>query len=286
MSERIAAGFDYIFYGVVNSSGYVIGNTATGATSGDATGQSLLRLDGARTIPVSLPPDEVVTVVGDNAPQVSFNFPPAELPSGQLEMSTRNSSFDALIQGTLVEDLADLEISVYGPGDRDQPDMCLLLMRKAKKWEIGVQGVKAWEIAFVPRCTITPLLMDITQREFTPYRYNINLQTSDRKPWGATFTAAVSGTRSGTIIIIDGDNPVMIHTHVGDAVEQNFDLAVTPVSSAKTSPFVNGVTQTTPGDYSLVTAQLQFVAAVADSAVLNTIYELTESDLETVSALG
>jgi hypothetical protein len=286
MSERIAAGFDYVFYGVVNSSGYVIGNTATGATAGDATGQSMLRLDGARTVPISIPPDEVVTVVGDNKPMVSFNFPAAELPSGQLEMSDRNNSFDALVQGTLVESLGDLEISTYGPGTRNQPDICLLLMRQAKKWEVGVQGVQAWEIAVIPRCTITPLGLDITQREFTPYRYNINLQTSDRKPWGATFTTLLNATDSGTIIFIDSDNPVMLHTHIGNNSTQNFNLPVTPVSAAKTKPFANGIAQATPGDYSLSASQLQFVAAPATDAVVNTIYELSETNLATVSALG
>lgn len=279
MSERIAAGFDYVFYGVVNSSGYVYGSTSDGATAGAAAGESLLRLTGARTIPVGLPEDEILTVVGDNNPMVSFNFPAADLPSGVLEMSERNNAFDALVQGTLVEDLADLEVSVYGPGDRDQPDMCLLLMRQAKKWEVGVQGVKAWEIAFIPRCTVTPLGLDITQREFSPYRYNINLQTADRKPWGPTFTEAINATESGTIVFIDSDNPVMLHAFVGNASAQNFDLSYTPVSAAKLVVHTDGVLQANPADYGLSTAQIQFTGTPASGAVINALYEVSASAL-------
>lgn len=280
MAERIAAGFDYIFYGVVNSSGYVYGSTSDGATAGAAAGESLLRLTGARTIPVGLPEDEVLTVVGDNAPMVSFNFPPAELPSGVLEMSERNNAFDALVQGLLVEDLADLEVSTYGTADRSgQPDMCLMLMRKAKKWEAGVQGVKAWEIAFVPRCTITPLGLDITQREFSPYRYSINLQSVDRKPWGPTFTEAINATETGTLIFIDSDNPIMLHAHVGNASQQAFTLAYSIVSAAKTVVHTNGVLQANPADYGVSGTTVTFTGTPASGAVINTLYEIAASAL-------
>jgi hypothetical protein len=279
-AERIAAGLDYIFYGVLNSSGYMYGSTSDGATSGAAAGEPMLRLDGGRTVPVSLPEDEIVTVVGDNAPMVSFNFPPTELPNGVIELSERNDVFDALVQGLLVETLGDMRVSTYGTPDRsNQPDMCLLMMQKAKKWEAGVQGIKAWEMTLVPRCTITPLGNDITQREFGPYRYSVNLQTTDRKSWGATFTDAINATESGTLIKIASDNPIMLQAFVGNGAAQAFTLAYTPVSAAKLFVHTDGVLQTNPADYGLVGTTVTFTGTPDDGAVINALYEIAASAL-------
>lgn len=278
-TQRIGAGFDYIYYGVVNSDGYVQGNTSTGATAGDATGQSLLRLWGAQTMPIAVPENDVTTVLGDNDPMVSFTFPSGDLPSGVFEMAARDADFDALVQGTLVESLGDTKIGVKMPSGASQPDMCLLLMRESKKWEAGSRGTSAWEIVFVPKCTITPLGRDITQREHSPYRYSFNVQKSDRKPWGATFTDLLNQTTEGAFVEVDADNPVMLHTHIGNNSTQNFNLLYTPKTTAKVHPFVNAIQQNTPGDYSVSGSQVQFVAAPALSAIINTLYEVDESNL-------
>lgn len=279
MSERIAAGFDYVFWGVNNSDGYFYGSTADGATAGAAAGEPMLRLEGARTAPVELPEDEIATQVGDNAPMVSHNFPPAELPSGRLEMSERNDVFDALVQGYLVETLGDIRVSVYG-GDRgNQPSMCLLLMQQSYKWEAGYKGKKAWEITFVPACTITPLGDTITQREFSVYGYSINLQKVDRKPWGPTFTEAINATETGTLIKFASDNPVMLQAFKGNASAQAFTLAYTPVSAAKLFVHTNGVLQANPADYGLSSVTVTFTGTPASGAIINALSEIAASAL-------
>jgi len=275
--NRIAAGFDRIFYGVNNSDGILIGNDATGAAAGNTTGQSLLRLEGARTIPVAIPEPERVTVTGDNEPKVSFNFPSADLPQGILEMAVRDQSFEALVQGTKEQVLGDLSIGSLMPSGANSRNMCLLLMRQAKKWEGAARGSTAWEILFVPTCEITPLYADITERQFSPYRYSINLSKSARAPWGATFTEGLHGTTEMPLVPIESDNPVMVHAWQGNAVVQAFNLAYTPKTIAKVHAFMNNGVHN-PGA-TVAGLTVTYGAVPANGQYCHALYEVDAGDL-------
>lgn len=278
-SPRIAAGFDRIFYGVVNPSGFVIGYDVTGAVAGNISGQGLRRFEGARTLPIGVPEDEIVTVTGDNEPKVSFKFPGADLPSGVLETAVRDMDFEALVQGTRVETVGDMSVGSLAPSGATNPDICLLLMRKAKKTGPGVRGVSAWEILFIPRCTITPLGAELTERQFSPYRFSINLSKSDRMPWGATFTTGIHGATDAALISVESDNPVMLHTHIGDASRTVFNLAIPPKTNAKVNIYENGVKQIVTADYTQSGAATTHVGAPVSAVVINTFYEVDEADL-------
>lgn len=272
---RIAAGFDRVFYGVLNSTGYLIGQTVAGATAGSATGEAMARLEGARTIPVGIPEDDVLPVSGDNEPLVSFSFPSENLPSGVLEMAVRNQTFEALVQGSRVESLGDVTISALGPSGVTKPDMALLLQRKSKKWQSGARGSGAWEIVVVLKSNITPLGSAIEQRQFSPYRYGINLSKSDRLTWGATFTELQHGTTSMPIAIVYSDNPMLIHAFQGDASRTAFTLPVTPKSSAKVYVYSNGL-RVFP---TISDKTITFSAAPASGAMIGVFYEVSEDDL-------
>jgi hypothetical protein len=278
-SPRIAAGFDRIFWGVVNTNGFVIGYDTTGAVAGNISGQGLRRLEGARTLPVGVPEDEIVTVTGDNEPKTSFKFPSADLPSGVLETAVRDLDFEALVQGTRVETVGDMSVGTLAPSGSTNPDICLLLMRKAKKMGPGVRGVSAWEILFIPRCSITPLGAELTERQFNPYRYSINISKSDRLPWGATFTTALHGTTDVALVPVESDNPVMLHTHIGDASRVLFNLAIVPKTNAKVNIYENGVKQTVTTDYTQNGVATTHTGAPASGVIVNTFYEVDESDL-------
>lgn len=279
MAEKtIAAGFRYLWYGVVDSSGYFIGGTATAPAAGTAAGSGMLRLDGARTLPVNIPEPDIVVVSGDDEPMVSFEFDSEDLPSGAFEMAARNNTFDALIQGTSVENIGDVEMSMLDPKDRQSQSMCMLLSRRAKSWLPGTKGVKKWENAFVPRCTVKPLFATIEQRTFTPYQYAINLSRSDRSGW-STISESLHGTTAASLLIIDSDNPLYMHRFTGNNSQQNFTLSFAPVSGAKTYVYVNDVKQTVTTDYTVSSTTLAFVAAPATDAVIVVLAEIDESNL-------
>lgn len=275
--SRIGAGFRYIYYGVLNASGILIGNTTTGATQGAAVGHSLIRLEGAQTIPIGLPEDEIVTVLGDDAPMVSFNFPGAELPSGVLELARRDQTFEALIQGTKEQTIGDVVVGNLMPSGNVKPDLCLLLMNEAKKWEGATKGPQAWEIVFVPVCQITPLYKDMTQRQHTPYRYGINVSRSARMPWAATFTEGLHGTTEAGLITVESDNPVMVDTWLGDSSRTAFTLGYAPKTTAKVYAYKNnGVND--PGA-STAGLTLTYGSAPTISLYAHALYEVGAADL-------
>jgi hypothetical protein len=281
MAEKtIAAGFRYLWYGVVDSSGYFIGSTTTAPSAGDQDGSGVLRLDGARTLPVNIPEPDNVVVSGDDEPMVSFEFDSEDLPNGLFEVAQRNNTFDALIQGTKVESIGDIEMSVLDPKDRESQAMCMLLSRRAKSWLAGSKGVKKWENVFIPRCTIKPLFTTVEQRTFTPYQYAINLSRSDRSGW-STVSINLHGTTAASIMPIDSDNPLFMQRFTGDAAETGFNLDYAPVSGAKSYVYVNDVKQTVTTDYTVSGSVLTFEAGStpASAAVIVVLAEIDESNL-------
>lgn len=279
--KTIGAGFRFNWYGVIDSSGYFIGSTTTAPAAGNQSGSSMLRLDGSRTLPVNIPEPDIVVVSGDDEPMVSFEFDSEDLPNGVLELAQRNNTFDALIQGTKVETIGDIEMSLLDPKDRDSQSMCLLLSRRAKSWLSGSKGVSKWENIFIPRCTMKPLFTTVEQRTFTPYQYAINLSRSDRTGW-STVSINLHGTTAASLFIIDSDNPLgPLSRFTGDAAETAFTLPYAPVSGAKTYVWVNDVQQTVTTDYTVSGSTLTFEAGStpASDAVIVVVPEIDESNL-------
>jgi len=279
MTERIAAGFKYCFYGRIDSNGYLHGNSEDGAIAGDQTGESMTRLVGGQTVPVSVGEPEIVNVLGDDEPLTDFTFESANLPGGVMELAVRNVDFEAVANQTKVRTLGDLKMATLQPSDRGTPSLALLFMRRSKKWASGVQGVAAWECLLAPRAVVTPLYSDFTQRAHNPYRYGVTLSKSDRHAWGASYTELVDGTTAAPLAPVDSDNPVMIHAWKGDGAETDFNLAYAPKTAAKVHVIVDGVLQTVTAHYTVSGSTVSFGGAPASDAVINALYEIDEGDL-------
>lgn len=274
----IAAGFRVIWYGTRDSSGIFIGGTATAPTAGAAAGSGMIRLNGARTIPITIPDPVIVPVTGDDEPEVSFEFDSESLPNGVLEMSVRDNTFEALVQGTKVQTVGDLDISVIDPKGRSSVDMCFLLSRVAKSWKPGERGAKKWENLWIGSATVKPLYASVEQRTFSPYRYSLNVSRADRVGW-TTVNETEHGTTAASIFPIDSDNPLHLKRFTGNNSQQTFTLDYAPVSAAKTYVYVNDLRQTVTTDYSISGTSLIFVVAPTSNAVVSVLSEVSESNL-------
>lgn len=276
MTTRIGAGFRVIHYGLTDTNGYLVGGTEA-AAAGNTNGKGMVRLYGAQTINTAVPEPTRVTVSGDDSPMVTFDFEAEELPGGALELAARTNDFEAFVQGSLVEEIDDLEVGVLQPGGGEPQPVVLLLSRRAKKW---TAASKAWENLVIPAATVTPLGGDYQQRTATPYRYSISTSKTSRTPWGKLFSALANGATSAPIIPIDSDNPVMMHAFKGDNAETDFILTYTPISLDKTSVFVNGV-KLAQADYALNTSTktVTFDVAPATDALIVVLYEYDASEI-------
>lgn len=275
--QTIAAGYKYLWYGLRDSNGIFIGSSTTAPTAGDANGSGMTRLLGARTIPIPLPDPVTLVVSGDDEPMVSFQFDPEALPSGVFEQAQRDNAFEALAQGTLVETVGSLEISQVDPVNRSAVSMCMLLSRRAKSVKSGSYGAHRWESIFIPSVTIKPLEpANITQREFGPYRYFMNLSRSDRTAW-STISNALHGTTGSTFQILDSDNPLHVQRFTGNAAATAWVVDYPPVSAARTHIYFDDVRQAAPASVSGTTVNA--AGAAGSGAVVVILYEVAEDDL-------
>lgn len=275
-TARIGAGYDVIMFGVINDNGYLIGNTAGGAAAGAKTGEAMLRLEGARTIPFEIGEDETLTVQGDNQALVQFSWENADLPAGVFEMSVKDLDYEALAQGSKVQPIGDIKVGVLMPSDVSQPDQCLLIQRKAKTWASGSRGTSVWEGFLILRTPVRPLGVTVTQREFNPYRYAITTSKGDRLPWGATLSEALHGTTKAPIIPFDSPNPIHIHSFQGNGAEDDFTVLYTPVSDAKARVYANGVQQ---NGWTRAGKVFTLSSPAASAAIVNILYEFDEGEL-------
>jgi hypothetical protein len=278
--QTIAAGFRLLWYGVIDSNGKFIGSTTTAPTAGTSTSGGLARLNGARTLPVGIPDPTNVVVTGDDEPLVSFEFDSENLPNGTFEMAVRDNTFEALVQGTKVESIGDIEMGVYDPKDRASQSMCMLLSRRAKSWYAGSKGVSKWENLFLPRVTVKPLGAAVEQRTFSPYQYAMNLSRSDRTGW-STVSNNLHGTTAASIFPIDSDNPLHMMRATGDGATVAVTLDYEPVSGAKSYVYVDDVKQTVTTDYTISGLTLTFEAGStpANASVIVVLYEVAEADI-------
>jgi len=276
-TPRIAAGFDYLYYFTLDSSGRIKGHTANGAANGTIEGAR--RLEGGRTIPFTINEDETITVTGNNKPLVSFSFPSGELPSGVMETAVNDMGFNALAQGTKIRNQADFAFSGRGSGEVSRPDIGLLVQRQAKTWEDGSRGNSAWEGQLALKTNITPLGAPTTERQFDPYRYSLNLSGSDRYSWGASFTEVADGFTNTPIVDIESDNPIHLAGGYGDGVTVAFTLDYAPKATTKMIVTLDGVVKLLTTHYTVSNKTLTFGVAPGNGVHIGVFYEVTAADL-------
>lgn len=255
-SGRIPGGFDFILYGVVDSEGFLIGSTAAGVAAGAV--ESMKRLYGAKTAPVSIKEPEVVTATGDNKALVSFQFEAAELPDGVMTVAPRDLDFDALVQGTATYALHSQKFGSLQPGNADAPNMCLILMRQAKTWGANSKGVEVWDGLLIPSCTITPMGSEFTERAVNAISYKINTNKASHFIWGETVAVTNVGTDAAPIIPFDSDNPVGVSAFKGNGVTAAFPVPYTPVSGARSMIQIERVEQAITTKWTLATKTYTF----------------------------
>jgi hypothetical protein len=240
----------------------------------------MLRLRGARTIPVNIPEPEVVVASGDDQPMVSFEFDPDALANGMLEVAQRNDVFESVVQGTKVNTpgaTGTMRIGALDPADRADVRVCLLLMRRSKSWTPGEQGSIKKQHLFLPACNIKPLGNAYEQRVFNGYGYAVNLSRSDNL-W-TTVNDTEHGTTSMSIAPIEADYPVMIQRWTGDASQLAFTLALAFQTGGDHHVYVNKVKQTVTTNYTIAGTALTFVAAPASNAVITAVWEFPEANI-------
>jgi len=274
----IEAGFDVIYYGINDIDGIPLGGTGI-AVAGDIDGSPFLRLDGAQTVDMSLPEDEVVTALGDDDRMVSFSFQGANEPQGAMEVASKDLVAMGRFIGVPHRDIAGTVQLPMG-GSSEKANLAVLFQRQAKSWQGGYMGVKKRAALYVPSCEIQPLGAPYNQRSLDAQRFSINASNASRHQWGETFCIADDTVESAPVINITSPELLHIHAFRGDAARVLFDLLYTPLLPATNMVVtVEGVVQAYTGAYAVATNQITFVAAPAADARIIAYYQFDRSEL-------
>jgi len=280
MPDRvIGAGLRFLHYGILDSNGRLIGNTADGATAGDTTGEGLRRLEGAQTFPTQTPQPENVVISGDDAPLVSFTFAAEELANGVIAMAARDYDFEAVVTGTKNRTVGPLQYIGQDATSSGNVTVSLLGQRVAKEWTPAARGVAKWEWVLITRAEVTPLGSEIAQRTGSPYNYYYTASKGDSPLTGLTFTVSNEGYTQTTILTGRGDNPVYWHSFVGNNSVTDFALPFAPAAGTSLYVAVNGVLQTVTTDYTITGTSLSFTSAPATDARIVVVFETDEENL-------
>lgn len=235
-TRSIQAGTQRLFWGQVDAFGFFAGTS--GSVSAGATGEAMGKMLGIKTAnPGPVEPD-FVDVTGDDAILGTFAFEPNKLPQFVMELAAHDLNNQALLQGTLVEQLGDINLSVLQPRNAVYPDVCLIIQGKIISKDDATDGAGGWGGYILPRCTVVPLGRgEFAERSPAVDRYKVVVNSSTHKPWGVTIATADLGTTAAPIIEFTSDNPLVMERLDGNGVLQTFNLHYTPVSAAKTRVF-------------------------------------------------
>jgi hypothetical protein len=248
--RTIQAGTQLAFWGQVDSSGFFAGTS--GNVASGANGEPMGRLLGIQTANPGPVEPESVNVPGDDTTLGAIDFGPDEVPTWIMELGAHDLNNQALMQGTAVEQLGDINLGVLQPNDPEYPDICLIYQGKAKSKDSGSDGVKAWAGYIVPLASSVPLgRAEFTGRAAASDRYKVTAQVASRKPWGVTIRTSELGTSGAPLIPFTSDNPIVMERFTGDGVTTVFNLTHTPISAAKTVIHINTQRMVAGVDYSV-----------------------------------
>jgi len=255
VTKIISAGADVMFYGVRDGAGYFNGPTATAVANGSGAGMALL--EGVKNAPHSVAEPESVAVTGDNSVLGSFQFEPNELSSFILELATRDLTFEALAQSTLVATEGDISLSVIQPKAASYTNIIFLVTGEAQSRASGSIGTPQFETLLIPNATVVPLSRDgFAERAPATYRYRVTCNPVDKLPWGLALSDATNGTTESPAFTMNSENRLHVYRASGDGTTDDFVLTYSPAeaSSDKVRVYVDGVLKTYTTDYTVTIA--------------------------------
>lgn len=219
-----------------DANGRLNGSDSTGPVSGSADGVFGIRVEGAMTVPVGEPESEFVDVVGDDEPEVQFDFGAATSPSGIFEVTTRNPYLEAMLTNTTAYvPNANNITNVIGAQGVKLEDVSILFQHQAKTNYPGLRGSSRWEAIFVPSATVRPLNQaDLTQRVHTPLRLAISISKGNMLAWGETMYSGNLGTSAANMAVSQNDNLYWTDIFQGNGVTTVFNLTRIPIVTGAT----------------------------------------------------
>jgi len=238
---------DSVYYGARDSSGYLIGSTATAPTAGDQDGSPMAQLVGVQNFPFQPQAAERPSQPGDGGVLARFINKPTELPEGDLAFGASDYDFDALALSVNVVTVGGGRVINRMPYSPTYQDLVMLIVSPAKSQETATLDASMWEARLIYNVNAEPRGRDGFNTSSLPtYNYSIIANYSSAYPWGVSF---VAGT-DGDVKFVYGDftwpyRPILAR-YTGDGTEVTFNLSknIAEDSSDNIVAYVDGTAQT------------------------------------------
>lgn len=278
--QTIAAGFDRLEFGILDNNGFFAG--ATGVVTAGAVGAAPGRMKAVKVANPTVPNPDAVPITGDNDYQGGFIFSSNAVRAFDIEAAVDDFNIVAALQQTNVENQGDISLGLLDPEAANYPSVCLLLVSNAQSKMAGSGGVTGFSGLIVPKCQLVPLgRPQFQERGAASVKFRVVVNSTDRYPFGKTFTDATNGTTGTRFIPWTAENRISMMRFDGDAATTTFGNSSatphTPASSSlsKNRVFVNGLIQNAGVTPNVGARTITFGAAPAATPIV-WFYEYTE----------
>lgn len=270
---------------VVDSSGNMVGSTATAPTAGDQDGSAMYRVTGVKDFPFQPTQSDRPTQLGDGGALVRFVNKSTELPEGVLSFGARDLTFTALLETLVTRDVAGGTFLGRNPKSPTFRDIGWVVQSPAKALDTG-QAISHWEGVIVYNTNGTARGRNSYNTNSLPdYNYDIVGNFAAQYPWGVSFSASLDGDTEFVFSEFTWPYRLMMQRYTGDGIETDFNLAHTLAadSADNIAVYVNGTAITwvtgVPGagefGADAGTGVITLGTAPASSAVVVVLYGFT-----------
>ena len=251
VKKAVAAGAASVYYGAVDSAGYLIGSTATAPAAGDANGSAMLQLEGVKNFPFSPNAPERMNITGDDGAIAQFLWQPIELPTGDTTFAVSDQDFAALAMSTKSHNIGGYQFLGIQPGSVTYQDLCFLVTSQSKSRTTGSVGSSMFYSYLIMKANAFYQGRDVfAERGEAAFVYNIIANKADAYPWGLAFSDETTGDTEFVVMEMTSAYRPIIQRWTGDNDKTTFTLAknIAEDSANNIAVYVDGVAATYAAD--------------------------------------
>lgn len=226
VKKTVSAGAAQVYYGAVDSTGYLIGSTATAPTAGNQDGSSMAQLEGVKNFPFVPNAPDRLNITGDDGAIAQFLWNPIELPTGDTTFAVSDMDFAALAMSTLVHDIGGYEFLGLQPSAVTYQDLCILVTAQAKSRTTASSGSSMFYNYLIMKANAYYQGRDaFAERAEAAFIYNLIANKSTNYPWGLAFSDANNGDTEFVVMEFTSAYRPMIQRWTGNNTETTFNLS-------------------------------------------------------------
>jgi hypothetical protein len=273
MGKYIAAGTTLAYFGFVDSSGVLLGES----TSAPAVNvlSPMRRLLGIQSASPGIPEGEDVSIDGDDGTLGTISFAANTTPAFVANFGAFDLATAAAMQQTAVWNMAGFEHGALQPEDPGAPNGCMIIQGKSVNKDDGTSGLAVWSGIILPLVTAQPLGRESFEgRTAASNRIKFTAQISAKHPSGITITSSNLGTTGASGIEFEGDHPMIMDRYTGNGAATSTTLTKEVAATDHIAAIVNTQVLTHGSGITAVVGSktLTFSSAPASGAKVVIVY--------------